>query len=71
MVELKKQATLPTTKEVILGYNWRFNELKIGKGLSYHPKGYDVEKLVLEDIKKLGNTLVYNPFWLVMIDHML
>ena len=47
LVELKKQSMLPTVKDVILGYNYRMNELKQGKGANFRPKQYDV--LILPD----------------------
>ena len=51
MAEFKKQSTLPTVKDVVLGYNWRCNELKQGKGIKFNPPTYEIQKLVIKDIR--------------------
>ena len=52
VVRLTKQSTLPTKKEVILGYNWHLNQSKAGAGPSFNPRAYDIESLVLADVKE-------------------
>ena len=61
---LSKLWNVPTLQNVIQGYYWRQNELKVGKGPNFKPTVCDFASFLEEDIREtwnfanLGNTLL-------------
>ena len=52
MEKLNQLWVLPTVKQVYQGFNWRYHDLKQGKGNNYKPPLKDVISLLEADVKK-------------------